>query len=259
LNGATKLAITLGIAVSAMISFHTFFVLFLVAAGLSLFVVARLRFRDFRMVIVMMLAFMVFNNTILFLFAPHQGNFIYGSTTTLFHLFLGYDVTSEQLFYQLNVSLKYFAIMPVALSFFVTTKPSEFAASLNRIGVNYKIAYSVALALRYIPDVQRSFREISQSRQARGVDLSRNQKLSKRLRGSVDILFPLILSGMDRIDVVASAMELRRFGVNKKRTWYSMRSFSPVDVALICTSGFCVLASILIVRFNGGRFYNPFL
>ena len=48
----------------------------------------------------------------------------------------------EQLFYQLNITLKYFAIIPMALLFIVATNPSEFAASLNKIGVNYKIVFS---------------------------------------------------------------------------------------------------------------------
>lgn len=30
-----------------------------------------------------------------------------------------------------------------------------FAASLNSIGISYKVGYSVAIALRYIPDIQR--------------------------------------------------------------------------------------------------------
>ena len=55
----------------------------------------------------------------------------------------------------------------------VTTNPSEFAASLNRIGVNYKIAYSVAIALRYIPDVQRDYKDISFAQQARGIEMSK--------------------------------------------------------------------------------------
>ena len=37
---------------------------------------------------------------------------------------------------QLNITLKYFAIIPMALLFIVATNPSEFAASLNKIGVN---------------------------------------------------------------------------------------------------------------------------
>lgn len=37
----------------------------------------------------------------------------------------------------------------------MTVLSSQFASSLNQIGVSYKIAYSVSLTLRYsIPDVQ---------------------------------------------------------------------------------------------------------
>ena len=39
----------------------------------------------------------------------------------------------------------------------MTTHPSQFASSLNQIGVPYKIAYSVSLTLRYIPDLQEEF------------------------------------------------------------------------------------------------------
>ena len=91
-------------------------------------------------------------------------------------------MTVEQLFYQLNVTLKYFAVIPIALLFIVATDPSEFAASLNRIGVSYKISYAVAIALRYIPDIQRDYAEIAFAQQARGIDLSRKEKLTKRIK-----------------------------------------------------------------------------
>ena len=83
------------------------------------------------------------------MFSPYQGVEIYGSRTDLFHLIGPYTVTKEQLFYELNVILKYFATIPMALLFILTTDPSEFAASLNKIG-----AYTVSIALRYIPDVK---------------------------------------------------------------------------------------------------------
>lgn len=53
--------------------------------------------------------------------------------------------------------------------FVSTTNLSEFAASLNRIGVSYKTSCSVALALRYIPDIQREYYDIAQLQQARGI------------------------------------------------------------------------------------------
>ncbi|AZP03997.1 energy-coupling factor transporter transmembrane component T family protein [Jeotgalibaca ciconiae] len=137
--------------------------------------------------------------------------------------------------------------------------PSEFAASLNKIGVNYKIAYSVSLALRYIPDIQRDFHSISQSQQARGVDISRNEKLSKRIKNISAIIFPLILSSLDRIEVISNAMELRGFGKNKKRSWYSEKKATKKDIITIVVAVIIFLVSLWVTYQNGGRFYNPFL
>lgn len=111
--------------------------------------------------------------------------------------------------------------------FVSTTNLSEFAASLNRIGVNYKTSCSVALALRYIPDIQlqREYHDIAQSQQARGIGMGKKASLVRRLKAASLILIPLILSGMDRIEAISNAMELRGFGKNKKRTWYMARRF----------------------------------
>ena len=92
--------------------------------------------------------------------------------------------------------------------FILTTDPSEFAASLNKIGVSYKVAYTVSIALRYIPDVQRDCKDISFAQQARGIDLSSKEKLSKRIKNSAAILMPLIFSSLERIDKISLAMEL---------------------------------------------------
>ena len=107
------------------------------------------------------------------------------------------------------------------LLFDSTTNPSEFAASLNKLGIKYSVCYSVALALRYIPDVQREYYEISKAEQARGIEMSKKASLINRLKSTSTILIPLILSSMDRIEIVANAMELSGFGKIKSApgTW----------------------------------------
>ena len=170
-----------------------------------------------------------------------------------------YTVTKEQLFYELNVILKYFATIPMALLFILTTDPSEFAASLNKIGVSYKVAYTVSIALRYIPDVQRDYKDISFAQQARGIDLSSKEKLSKRIKNSAAILMPLIFSSLERIDKISLAMELRAFGNNKKRTWYNSRKFGKIHYISIVILLMIVAISIAMVKVNGSRFYNPFI
>ena len=66
-----------------------------------------------------------------------------------------------------------------------------FAVSLNSIGISYKVGYSVAIALRYIPDIQRDYHSISQAQQARGVELGINEHFFARLKNSVTPDAPL--------------------------------------------------------------------
>ena len=119
----------------------------------------------------------------------------------MLHLIGRYTITSQQLLYHLNVILKYTATIPVVILFVSTTQPSEFATSLNKLGVSYRVAYSVSLALRYIPDVLKEFHDISLAQQARGVELSGKESLVRRLKGAAAILMSLILSSLDRIEV----------------------------------------------------------
>ena len=68
---------------------------------------------------------------------------------------------------------------------------------LNSIGVSYRVGYSVAIALRYIPDIQRDYHSISQAQQARGVELGKSEPFFARLKNSVSILLPLILTSLN--------------------------------------------------------------
>ena len=259
LTGASKALMVVLVSIAAMFSYDTRFLLVVVVFSISMLVASRVPLRDLRAVFIFIGALMVFNNILMFLFSPEHGVGIYGTRTEVFHIVGRYYLTWEQMFFQLNVTIKYFAILPLALIFFVTTEPSEFAASLNAIGLNYKLAYSVSLALRYIPDVQREYWDISLAQQARGVDLSSSAKLHKRVTGMVSVLLPLIITSIDKIERIANAMELRSFGRKDKRTWYRGRSFMKTDYAVIALSCAMVATSVGLIAINGGRFFNPFV
>lgn len=258
LTGATKLVCLILWTLAAMASFDTRLLAALPIFAFALFYASRIRLRDVSFMLGFTAAFMVLNNLLIFAFAPENGVAIYGARHEICHLFGRYSLTREQLFYHLNVVLKYLATIPIVLLFVCTTNPSEFAASLNRIGVSYKVAYSVSLALRYIPDVQREYHEISQSQQARGVELSKKARLGARVKNASKILLPLILSSMDRIEVVSNAMELRGFGKGKMRTWYCGRPFAAADYWAMGVCAAILVLSFALTALNGGRFYNPF-
>ena len=257
LTGATKLICLVLYSVGGMITFDTRYVFCLAVIGLILFRVSGIRLNEVSFLLKFTLFFMVFNNIVLFLFSPQYGVEVYGTRHVLFGSGR-FTVTAEQLFYHLNQMLKCFAMVPIVLLFVCTTNPSEFASSLNRVGVPYSVSYSVALALRYIPDIQLEYHDISRAQQARGIEMSRKENLIKRLKAASDILIPLILSSMDRIETVSNAMELRGFGKNRKRTWYTAGSFRAADVAAIAFCLLIVAGAVIHNTMNGGRFWNPF-
>ena len=259
LTGASKLIMVVLVSFACMITYDTRFLLAVIAGSCTMFAVSRVPLRDLKVILTLIGIFMILNNVFIFLFSPEEGVAIYGTRHLLADLIGRYTLTQEQLFYQLNVTLKYFSIMPLALIFFVTTEPSEFASSLNKTGVSYKVAYSVSLALRYIPTLQREYIEISQAQQARGTDMSSSVNLSRRIKGAITIIFPLIVTSIDKIETISYAMELRSFGKNKQRTWYRYRPFTKADYAVIAVSALLIAIAAVLDILNGGRFYNPFL
>ncbi|MEC5423310.1 energy-coupling factor transporter transmembrane component T [Virgibacillus sp. C22-A2] len=258
LSGVTKLIIFMMWSTAAMLTYDTRVLLFLFVMSIIIFIISKTKIRDIAFVLIFILIFLVINNIAIYIFSPQEGVKLYGSSHVLFEIAGRYNVTWEQLFYQFNITLKYFVVIPAALLFIVTTHPSEFASSLNRIGVNYKVAYSVSLALRFIPDIQRDFRTIAQSQQARGIDLSKNEKLVTRIKNFASIIFPLIFSSLEKIEMISNAMVLRGFSKNKKRTWYNEKPFRRSDYIIIIVGALLLTGSLIITFYDGSRFYNPF-
>ena len=101
------------------------------------------------------------------------------------------------------------------------------------------------------------FARIRNAQQARGIEMSKKAKLSERIKRTSSIIFPLLFSAMEKINIVSNAMELRGFGKKKKRSWYAYRKFQAADyIVLIISGAFCVWALWFTFR-DGSRFWNP--
>ncbi len=259
LSGFTKLVFFLLWCVTSALTYDTRVLAVMFLISLALFYISKTEWKQIGAVFKIILFFMVLNLLFIFILTPYQGTEIYGTKTILWDGIPGHAITAEQLFYYLNMLLKYFIMSPAIFIFLVTTDPSEFASSLNMVGIPYTIAYSVAIAIRYIPDVQDDYHRIRNAQEARGIEMSSKAKLTDRIRRVASIIFPLLFSMMERIDVVSNAMELRGFGKKKKRTWYVARKLSRADyTAIILTVAFCV-GSLILTYYDGNRFYNPFI
>lgn len=260
LSGLTKLICFLLLTFAVMFSYDIRVILAVTIFSIGILRLSQIRYSQIRLMVIYVLVFVLTNAVISFFFSPEQGVTIYGTRHNIVNLYGEYKLTWEQIFYQVTKFFKYFSVIPLGIIFLLTTNPSEFASSLNRIGVNYKAAFAVALTLRYFPDVQRDYHDISQAQQARGLELSNKAKFSDRFKNSLLIVIPLIFSSLDRVELISNAMDLRGFAKSKTRTWYTSKKFTRADYTALVISALVFISTIFISVFvNHSRFYNPFI
>lgn len=259
LSGFTKLLFFLLWCMTSALTYDTRILLIMIIISTVIYIMSKTEWEQVSTVFKAIIFFMIINLVCIFFFSPFQGTKIYGTRTDIVHLFANYTLTYEQLFYEFNVMIKYFTVIPAVFIFMVNTDPSEFAASLNGVGIPYTISYSIAIALRYIPDVQDEFRKIKNSQEARGIEMSSKASLLDRIKRTASIIFPLLFSTMERIDVVSNAMELRGFGKKNKRTWYSKRPLKRNDFIVITLTILFTAIALIYTYYDGSRFYNPFI
>ena len=172
-------------------------------------------------------------NLVLYWLASPDAGMEYSNGSTVLYAFSDYlIVTAETMWYLFARMVKMMATFFLSLTYILAVTPSEVAAGLYSMGLPYKICSVVSLALRYIPDIGRDYTNIKVSMQCRGVELdAKRASLMTRLKQTVLILVPLIITSFDRIGNIANAMDLRGFGKKKQRTYYSEHEPTKADNA----------------------------
>ncbi|WP_159590859.1 energy-coupling factor transporter transmembrane component T family protein [Streptococcus halichoeri] len=257
LSGASKLLFFILVSAACMTTYDTRFLVLVSVSALVLFRLAKIKWHQVSFVLMLVMIFASLNLLMVYLFAPQYGDAIYGSSSVLIQGIGSYRLSLEEAFYLFNLSLKYICTVPLSLLFLMTTNPSQFASSLNQLGLPYKIAYAVSLTLRYIPDLQEDFYTIRRAQEARGIELSPKSSLFTRIKGNLQIVLPLIFSSLERIETISTAMELRRFGKNPRRSWYSQQRIHWRDYLVMALALSLFLLTLYLFTVNGGRFYNP--
>lgn len=257
LDGSVKLIWVLCWSVFTFMFMDIRIFLALTVVGGILLYLSKIEFRYVRPLLIFVLVFTLFNSVLLLVLTPTHGSQLAGSTTVILDLGM-YKLTLENLFYVLTISVKYIALLPITLLFIFTTHPSKFASSLNRIGVPYKVAYTVNIALRYIPDIQSEISHIIMAQEARGAAFRRGDApLKVIIKNYVTVLIPLVLGSLDRIEVVSNAMDLRGFGKHKKRTWYIREDITTQDIVAFLL-GIALIFFGLYLKSKIAYFWYPF-
>lgn len=258
LNGISKilLFLTWTIMTVMFLDIRVFLVMGIVGAIMLYF--SQIPSKTIKPLLWIMVVFNIINIIFILLITPQYGTELVGTNTEIINIGYSY-INKETLFYVLTISLKYAVLMPITVIFIFTTHPSEFASSLNKMGIPYKIAYAINIAFRYIPDVMTEYKNILDAQQARGLAFNKGEgTIIERLKNYTTILVPLISSSLKRIETVSNAMELRSFGKNRKRTWYSYKKLKGMDYAFIISCVVLLVTSVYLKNNVMTGFYYPF-
>jgi len=257
LDGSVKfmLLIVWTIAVFSFMDLRVFTLFFI--GGMVLLKMAKIPFKSIKPLFLFVVMFTIFNSAFLMVVTPEHGSTLTGSYTTLMEVF-GRRLTAETAWFALSLSMKYMAIFPITLLFIFTTHPSRFASSMNKLGVSYRVAYAINIALRYIPDVSEEFKNIMHAQEARGVAFRKGEAgIVDRIVNYNTILIPLVMSSLNRVEVVTNAMNLRGFGRERKRSWYSGTNYTNLDFISIGVM-IVLLIGVYYIKNMLNGFWYPF-
>ena len=246
LSGASKTRMFAALIVVTIMTFDVRILIPLLVVSLIAFFSVKPDWKQIWWLVVLVVVGNVTNLVLYWVASPDAGMEYSNGSTVLFAFNSYLIVTAETMWYLFARMVKMMATFFLSLTYILAITPSEVAAGLYSMGLPYKICSVVSLALRYIPDIGRDYTNIKISMQCRGVELdAKRASLMTRLKQTVLILVPLIISSFDRIGNIANAMDLRGFGKKKKRTYYSEHEPTKADqgfkVAYTVVAIFCVV------------------
>jgi len=257
LNGLTKVLMFVVLTVSIIATFDVRVMLPILFACLAGIVSMKPRWKPVVFVICFMTVMAgVIGSLMIILIAPDSAERYVGGSTLLWQVGK-IKITRELLWYLGAMYTKRLTSLMSSLVFILSITPSELAAGLAGIGLPYRICTIVSVALRTIPDIARDYADIRSAMMLRGAELDpRRSSLAARLKGSVVILVPLIITSFARVETIANAMDLRGYGKMRRRTWYSENPPARADWA---ARGLLALLSAFTVWYIVWfRFLHPY-
>jgi energy-coupling factor transport system permease protein len=140
----------------------------------------------------------------------------------------------------------FFRLSVVVLASFVliwTTETRDLMVSLTKTGIPYRYAFAVFLALRFLPLVQREVNAVQAAHSIRG--RATRSGLVHRFKLWQRYMFTVLINGLRKAEMTATALECRGFGSYPDRTYVKDVEFKASSLILIAI--FLLLQAGLIV------------
>jgi len=172
--------------------------------------------------------------------------FLRGGETSIFSFkVLSWTVrfTLEGVTLGLVVASRFVSISLCAVMFFLTTDAYALSIGLYRMGVPFRFAYLVSMALERLPKTLGLLRAIENAQAARGFDVERGNIL-QRVMNVMPIIIPLEINVLREAGQMAVALEIRGFETAKTVSFLYDLSFRRSDMVLTVLAGVGLLAAL---------------
>ena len=247
LDPRTKLLFTLLMLILLMFVKELVVLLLILVFVVSLFIVGRIdpsslfkKIRSF-----FLFSILIFVTHVLFV---HTGDVLaYWRITTLD---ITWTITIGGVMDGLTIALRFLNIILVSFLFISVTEPSKLARGLMKMGVPYRFAFMLVMAMRFVPLFQQESSQVKDAQRARGlsVDGSSMPEIWRMIRFT---FMPILASSLSRADVLSISMDSRGFGMYKDRTFLYEVKLKWNDWAIILTMTVAVVI-IFYLTFTQG-------
>lgn len=179
---------------------------------------------------------------------------------TLFHRDLGPTlplfvvgplvVSREGVELGLSIGLRVLVLIATSFLFVATTEPGDFVLSLvQQARINYKLAFAVLAAYRFIPIFAAEYTNIQAAARVRGVGASGG--IIGRVHALKRNALPLLAGAIRRSERLAVAMDSRAFGAYSDRTYHKRLRVAVRDWLFLATVAIVTVVLLISLSWAG--------
>lgn len=129
------------------------------------------------------------------------------------------NITWEGILFGLLICLRVLTLISFLPLVTFTTPVEKLALSMIKMGVPYKIAFTMTTAINQLPILQAEITSIMNAQKLRGFTVFEEGSLFEKLKAYPALVVPLVIGAMRRSRMMGVAMDSRAFGAREERTY----------------------------------------
>lgn len=167
-------------------------------------------------------------------------------------------VTVSKVWFALNQMLRMLCMALLAIPIPYTIDPNIYGTTFKRMGVSDKVSFTMDLAFRFLPTTARDLTITMDAQRARGYEMDKLKGgLVERIRRVAPLIIPVVMQSTVTGEEVIDAMDLRAFGT-APRTWLKDLNYAPRDYMLLGL-GVAIFITCCVLKwgYGIGGFFVP--